>query len=380
MSETRISEGGTASETAGKSRPNGSTGKQPQRVTKPKTKVIIDSDPGVDDTIAILTALGSKELDIMAITTVGGNVSSRITQINARGIVGMAERTEIPVYAGCTHPLKRKLVTAADVHGETGVMGLELPESKAPMQSTYAVDYLIDTLKKAKPGEISIAALGPLTNIAAAIQKEPGIAKKIGNLVLMGGAFGKPAGNITPHAEFNIHVDPHAAKIVFDNVPNITVMPLDLTHQTLSTKDRRDAIRGIDSTLGPNLANMLDECARTYPGFEGIASPQHDTNCIAFLANDTLYKGVRGRVQVETDNEAEMGKTAFTLDTTGNVTVMQSVNADRFFKLVTKRLSITARNAEKRREAGKKGRHGEQLKRQKATAPPALGRLAGRGR
>lgn len=312
-----------------------------------KQKIIIDTDPGVDDTIAIVTALGSKELDVLGIVSVGGNVPATLTQNNARGIVAMSGRLDIPVYAGTSKPLKRDLVTAADVHGENGVNGLTLPKSKAPLQKTHGVDFIIDTLRASEPGSVKIAALGPLTNIATALQKAPDIADRIGQVVVMGGAFGKPGGNITPHAEFNIHVDPDAAKIVFDRVKDVAIVPLDTTHQTLATKTERDAIRGLDKTLGPNLATMLDVSAGSDPDFKGAdASPQHDSNVVAYMLKPEIYKGERGRVSVETEQPDKLGKTTMTPDPNGNVTVLTQVDSAKFFGLITERIGNVAKTLE----------------------------------
>ena len=177
--------------------------------------IIIDCDPGQDDALAILLALGSPdELEVLAITAVAGNVPLALTEKNARKIVALAGRTDVPVHAGCAQPMVRELVTAEFVHGATGLDGADLPEPTTPLAATHAVDAIIDILRTRPEGTVTICPIGPLTNIAMAMRKAPDIVPRIREIVLMGGAIGQ--GNITPSAEFNIYVDPHAAKVVFE--------------------------------------------------------------------------------------------------------------------------------------------------------------------
>src|SRR5882724_9670934 len=186
-----------------------------QGIEMPHTrKIIIDTDPGQDDAVAILLALGSAELDIVGITAVAGNVPLKLTEKNARKICELAGRSDIKVYAGAIRPLLRELVTAEEVHGKTGLNGPQLPEPTMPLQDQYAVDFMVETLMSEESGTITLCPLGPLTNIALALIREPKIAPRIKEIVLMGGGFFE-GGNVTPTAEFNIYVDPHAADIVF---------------------------------------------------------------------------------------------------------------------------------------------------------------------
>ena len=191
-------------------------------------KIIIDTDPGQDDAVAILLALASPELEVLALTAVAGNVPLPLTSRNARQIVELSGH-QTPVYAGCDAPLKRKLVTAEYVHGKTGLDGIPLPEPTLPLQPQHAVDYLIDTLRAHAPGTITLCPLGPLTNIATAFQRAPDIIPRVAEIVLMGGGYFE-GGNVTPAAEFNIYVDPEAADIVFKSDVPLVVMPLDVTH------------------------------------------------------------------------------------------------------------------------------------------------------
>ena len=181
---------------------------------KPR-KVIIDTDPGQDDAIAILLALSSPEdIDILGITAVAGNVPLSLTEKNARIVCELAGKPQTPVFAGCERPLFRPLITAEHVHGKTGLDGPVLPDPEIPLQSQHGVDYIIETLRNTPAKTITLCTLGPLTNIASALLKAPDIVERIEEIVLMGGAYFE-VGNITPSAEFNIYVDPEAADIVF---------------------------------------------------------------------------------------------------------------------------------------------------------------------
>ena len=228
-------------------------------------KIIIDTDPGQDDAVAILTALASpEELDVLAIVTVAGNVRLAQNSRNALKIVELSGRTEVPVYAGCERPLRRPLVTAEHVHGDTGLNGPQLPEPRIALQPAHGVDYLVDTLLGHEPGTITLCTLGPLTNIAMAMIKAPEIVPRIRQIVMMGGGCFE-GGNITPVAEFNIYVDPEAADVVLGSGVPIVMAPLDLTHGMQTTPERLAALRGLGNRTGAAVAEMLDfseECDR----------------------------------------------------------------------------------------------------------------------
>ncbi len=216
----------------------------------PARKIIIDTDPGQDDAVAILLALASpEEIDVLGITAVAGNVPLSLTQKNARIVCELAGKPDTKVFAGCDTPIARKLVTAEHVHGKTGLDGPTLPDPEMELADGHAVDFIIDTLRAEPEGTVTLCPLGPLTNIATALTKAPDIASRIQEIVLMGGAYFE-VGNITPTAEFNIYVDPEAAKIVFACGAPITVMPLDVTHKALVTKPRNDAFRALGTSVG----------------------------------------------------------------------------------------------------------------------------------
>lgn len=194
----------------------------------PPEPIIIDCDPGQDDALAILLALASPEdLEVLAITTVAGNVPLALTAVNARKILELAGRSEVPVYAGCDRPLLRPPVTAEHVHGRTGLDGAELPAPGIELAPGHAVDAIIALIRERPTGTVTLCPIGPLTNVALAMRLAPDIVERIKRIVLMGGAAG--AGNVTPSAEFNIYADPHAASIVFAAGVPLVMHGLDVT-------------------------------------------------------------------------------------------------------------------------------------------------------
>lgn len=309
-----------------------------------KRKIIIDTDPGQDDAVAILLALASgEELDLLGITCVAGNVPLRLTSVNALKICELANRTDIKVFAGCDTPLKRHLVTAEHVHGKTGLDGPTLPEPTMQLQPQHAVDFLIETLRSEPAGSVTLCPLGPLTNIATAIERAPDILPKIAEIVLMGGAYFE-VGNITPAAEFNIYVDPEAAKIVFSSGVPITVVPLDVTHKALVTKERNDKFRALGSAVSIAVAEMTDFFERFDKekyGSEG--APLHDPCVIAYLLAPALFTGRFINVEIETASELTLGMTVAdwwrVTDRTPNAMFLGDINADGFFALLTERLA-----------------------------------------
>ncbi|MGB3898250.1 MAG: nucleoside hydrolase [Mesorhizobium sp.] len=305
-------------------------------------RIIIDTDPGQDDAVAILLALGSAELEVAGITAVAGNVPLALTEKNARKICELAGRPDIEVFAGAVRPLMRALVTAEEVHGQTGLNGPQLPEPEMPLQDRHAVDFLVETLMREESGSITLCALGPLTNIALALVREPRIAPRIREIVLMGGGFFE-GGNVTPAAEFNIHVDPHAADIVFRSGVPIVMMPLDVTHKALTTAQRIDAIRSLGTGVGDAVAAMLEFFERFDEEKYGTdGGPLHDPCVIAYLLRPDLFAGRNCNVTVETASELTMGMTVVdwwgVTNRPANALVMRDIDADGFFELLTQRL------------------------------------------
>ena len=306
-------------------------------------QIIIDTDPGQDDAVAILLALASPELEVLGITAVAGNVPLALTQKNARIVCELAGRSDMAVYAGCDAPLVRKLVTAEHVHGKTGLDGPQLADPVMPLQADHAVDYIIDTLRSAPSGTITLCPLGPLTNIAQAFRKAPDIIERVQEIVLMGGAYFE-VGNITPAAEFNIYVDPEAAAEVFSAGVPLVVMPLDVTHKALTTQARVDAFRAMGTRVGDMVAewtNFFERFDKEKYGSEG--APLHDPCVIAYLLQPDLFKGRHVNVVVETGSELTLGMTVAdwwrVTDRAPNAMFMGDLDADGFFALLTDRLA-----------------------------------------
>ncbi len=310
----------------------------------PPRQIIIDTDPGQDDAVAILLALASPdEIEVLGITAVAGNVPLPLTQRNARIVCELAGRTDIPVFAGCDAPLNRKLVTAEHVHGKTGLDGPQLPDPTMALQDQHGVDFIIDTLRNAPASTVTLCPLGPLTNIATALQRAPDISDRVQEIVLMGGAYFE-VGNITPAAEFNIYVDPEAADIVFKSGIDITVLPLDVTHKALVTAPRVEAFRSMGTEVGRMVAEWTDffeRFDREKYGSEG--APLHDPCVPAYLIQPDLFSGRHINVEIETTSELTLGMTVAdwwrVSGRTPNAMFMGDVNADGFFDLLTNRLS-----------------------------------------
>ena len=305
-------------------------------------KIIIDTDPGQDDAVAILLALGSPELDVLGITAVAGNVPLALTEKNARKICELAGRPETSVFAGCTRPLVRRLVPAEHIHGRTGLDGPDLPEPAMPLQEQHAVDFIVETLLAEDEKAVTLCTLGPLTNIAAALNRAPEIAPRIRELVLMGGGFFE-GGNVTPAAEFNIHVDPHAAEIVFKAGIPLVVMPLDVTHKALTTARRVESFRALGTRVGIATAELLEFFERyDEEKYGSDGGPLHDPCVIAYLIRPDLFGGRFCNVAIETASELTMGMTVVDWwGVTGrekNAMVMRDVDSDGFFDLLTERL------------------------------------------
>ena len=306
-------------------------------------KIIIDTDPGQDDAVAILLALASPEIEVLGITAVAGNVPLPLTSRNARIVCELAGRRDVAVYAGCDRPLTRKLVTAEHVHGKTGLDGPQLPAPTMPLQDQHGVDFIIETLRSHPAGEITLCPLGPLTNIATAFQNAPDIVDRVKRIVLMGGAYFQ-VGNITPAAEFNIYVDPEAADIVFRSGAELVVHPLDVTHKALTTRPRVEAFRALGTEVGRMVAEWTDFFERFDKekyGSEG--APLHDPCVIAWLLQPDLFTGRHINVEIETLSDLTRGMTVAdwwrVTKRPANATFIGGIDADGFYGLLTQRLA-----------------------------------------
>lgn len=305
-------------------------------------KIIIDTDPGQDDAVAILLALASPEVEVLGLTAVAGNVPLALTAKNARIVAELAGRPDVPVFAGCDRPMKQPLVTAEHVHGKTGLDGPVMDDPQMPLQDKDAVDFIIDTLRGEPAGSVTLCPMGPLTNIATAFTRAPDIVERVQEIVLMGGAYFE-VGNITPAAEFNIYVDPEAADIVFKCGRPITVMPLDVTHKALTTAPRVQAFRDLGTRPGTMVAEWTDFFERFDKEKYGSAgAPLHDPCVIAYLIRPDLFHGRHINVEIEVHSPLTRGMTVAdwwgVTEREKNALFIGDLDADGFFALLTERI------------------------------------------
>ena len=311
----------------------------------PSQKIIIDTDPGQDDAIGILLALASpEELNVLGIVTVAGNVPVELTSRNALMLCELAKKPETKVFAGCSRPLVRPLVTAEHVHGKTGLDGANLPVPTVPLQKQHGVDWTIETLMEAEDNSITICCFAPLTNVAMAMTKAPEILQKINKIVMMGGGYFE-GGNITPTAEFNIYVDPHAASTVLRCGRPIVMMPLDVTHKALMQRKWLEDLRDLGSAVGDAAYGMMSFYERfDLEKYGSSGGPLHDPTVIAYLLQPELFEGRYVNVEIEIHSELTMGMTVVdwwdVTDRKPNVTFNNQINADGFFQLILERLAI----------------------------------------
>jgi purine nucleosidase len=306
-------------------------------------KIIIDTDPGQDDAVAILLALASPELEVLGVTAVAGNVPLHLTERNARIVCELANRKDIKVFAGCDRPLKRKLVTAEHVHGKTGLDGPPLPEPTMALQDAHATDFIVETLRREPPGTVTLCPLGPLTNIATAFTRAPDVVPRVQEVVLMGGAYFE-VGNITPAAEFNIYVDPEAADIVFKSGVPLSVMPLDVTHKALTSRTWVEEMRSLGTEAGRMVAAWTDFFERfDVAKYGSQGAPLHDPTVIAYLLRPDLFTGRHINVEIETLSDLTLGMTVAdwwgVTDRPKNATFIGDIDRDGFYALLTERLS-----------------------------------------
>jgi purine nucleosidase len=307
------------------------------------TRIIIDTDPGQDDAVAILLALAEREhLDLLGITTVAGNVPLPLTTTNALRILELAQRTDVPVFAGASQPLLRTLWTAEFVCGADGLEGAGLPLPAIVAQDRHAVTFLIETLREAADRSVTLCPIGPLTNIALAFAQAPELAAKVERIVLMGGA--RDLGNITPAAEFNFFVDPHAAAIVLRLPVPIVMFGLHATHQAMGTPARIDRIAALGTPVARAVHGMLSRPRRGGIDRFGVPGhPLHDPCVIAYLLWPDLFTGRDCHVAVETASEETIGRS--TIDWWGsrkekpNAHVIGHVDAEGFYERLTNSLA-----------------------------------------
>jgi purine nucleosidase len=275
----------------------------------PPKRIIIDTDPGVDDALTFLLALASPEIQLEALTTVQGNVTLEKATRNALSVLEMAHATHIPVARGCSHPLvKSPHASGEAVHGSSGMGHTDLPDPTSSVVDSHAIDYLIERFL-AEPKQISLFAIGPLTNVALAIRKEPRIVEAIQELVIMGGAI-RSGGNVSPLAEFNIHEDPHAAHVVFHSGIPITLIPLDVTYKCLLTSADVERLNRIDSPIARFVRDATAQYMEfylKYEGFKGCAL--HDPLTLATIIAPELLTLEEQYVSVDISGGVSTGKT-----------------------------------------------------------------------
>jgi purine nucleosidase len=306
-------------------------------------RIVIDTDPGQDDAIAMLLAFASPEIEVLGVCTVAGNVPLSLTTRNALRICELAGRSDVAVHAGAEAPLLRAAVTAEEVHGRTGLDGPDLPDPVMRPRDGHAVDFLIRTLRSEPAGSVTVCALGPLTNIALAFALAPDVRARVRQIVAMGGGRSE-GGNITPVAEFNIYADPHAAQAVLRSGVPIVLHPLDVTHIARTNRDRVGAFRDIGTRAGIAVADML-AFAESYDidRYQTEGGPLHDPNVIAWLIRPQIYRGRDVNVEVETGSELTMGQTVAdwwgATDRPHNAHFIREMDDKSFFDLLVERIA-----------------------------------------
>jgi len=299
--------------------------------------IVIDCDPGHDDAIALLLALASPEVELRGVTTVAGNQTLEKTTRNALKVLELAGRADVPVAVGADRPLERTLRTAANVHGESGLDGPDLPEPSARPVDAHATELLAELIE---PGVVLVPT-GPLTNVALLLQRHPEVRDRLDRIVWMGGAIAE--GNVTPAAEFNAFVDPEAAALVFGSGIDVTMIGLDVTHRALFTPAHAERLRatGAAGRAVAELADFFLEFHRRRYRFDG--APIHDAMAVAHVIDPTLVETLRCNVEIETRSRFCDGRTVVdrwhVLDAPRNADVGIDVDANRFLDLLVERVA-----------------------------------------
>lgn len=303
------------------------------------TNIILDCDPGHDDAVAILLAAGNPNIELLGVTTVGGNHTLEKVTRNAAQVLTVAKLTDVPLYAGATRPILREVETAEGIHGDTGmeIHGFELPEPALSVQETHGVQFIIDTIMNEPAGTVTLVPTGPLTNIALAARLEPRIVERVKEVVLMGGAYG--TGNWTPSAEFNIIVDPEAAHIVFNEKWPVVMVGLDLTHQALATKEVEEQFAALGTNVGDFVVGLFGAFRKNYQDAQGFDDPPvHDPCCVAYLIDPTVVETVKVPVDVETQGLLTTGRTVADFRSPApadcHTSVATKLDAERFWNMV----------------------------------------------
>lgn len=302
-------------------------------------KLLLDCDPGLDDALALLLAHGDPRLELVAVTTVGGNVVLDNTTRNALELREYLGFTDVPVAAGAAGPLVREARNAAEVHGVGGLGDVILPKAQLPLETTHAVDLIIDILRAA-PGEVHLVAVGPMTNIALALRKEPRIVEWAASFVIMGGSFTR--GNTTPAAEFNVYADPEAAAEVFAAGWDVVMIGLDLTLQAMVTDTIRERMREL-GTLGRELVVPLATFWNDPQDPDWGGQAVHDVCAVAYLSRPELFTTVPARVEVETSGDWTAGMTVTDFRSSiPNAVVAVKLDVDGFWDYVLAQYALVS--------------------------------------
>jgi len=302
--------------------------------------LLIDCDPGHDDAMALLLALASPEVELLGVTTVGGNASLANTTANALRVLELVGRTDVPVAAGAARPLLRELEVADDVHGESGLEGPDLPAPTSAPVEAHAIDFMAETLRGAA-APVTLVPVGPLTNVALLLARHPELADRVERIVLMGGAIAE--GNVTPAAEFNVWVDPEAAARVFASGIDVTMIGLDVTHRALLTEAHVRELRagGRVGTVVAELHEFYARFHREVYDFDG--TPVHDAVAVAHALAPGIVETAHRHVAVECASELCRGRTVVDLwRRTGNAPnahVGVGIDGERFLALLVERLA-----------------------------------------
>lgn len=301
-------------------------------------KIILDCDPGHDDAVAILLAAGNPDIELLGLTTIGGNHTIDKVTHNARQVLTIAGALDVPVYRGASRPLINDVVTAEDIHGDSGmeVHGYDLPEPAVGVEDEHAVRWIVDTLMREEPGTVTLVPTGPLTNIALAVRMEPRIVSRVREVVLMGGAYG--TGNITASAEFNTFVDPEAAAIVFGEDWPVVMVGLDLTHQALATPEVESRFAALGTSAGDFVVALIDAFRQNYKDAQDFDNPPvHDPCAVAYVIDPSLVETVPAPLSVELAGTLTRGRTVADFRASNapcNTAVATRLDVERFWGLV----------------------------------------------
>jgi len=299
--------------------------------------VVLDCDPGHDDAMAILLAAASPAIELEAITTVAGNQTLDRVALNARRVCSVAGIDRVPIAAGCDRPLDRDRIGAGEIHGESGLDGVEWDEPSVDLDPRHGVDLIVELALRQDARPLTVVAVGPLTNVATALDREPRIAARIERISIMGGAIG--LGNWTPSAEFNIYADPEAADLVFRSGVPITLVPLEATHQALATEPVLARIAALDTPVARMSDALLRYFAETYERVFGFPAPAvHDPCAVAAVIDPSILDARAMNVTIDLGSELSLGRTVCDVyGTTGrapNADVAVGLEVDRFWDLM----------------------------------------------